>query len=418
MSYLLEQSKENDVINKENEQKIENLAQENKYYKEEYEKLEESLNELEKNFEISIKDAIIKQETIDNLENINSQLSLTCKTLEENIEKYIENEKYLRKEIKELFKRVGQRKSEKDSGSLSSNSETIIHNDESLIKDQRISLKSLPIDEEENTNAGLIFDTLEAEQNNSNLFESITTESYLQSHVPTETISQIENLAFLRECMKKKYGVLYENDTLLISISLTVEENTGKGEITFENKSKFNLTMIRTKLYANPLDGLLISINTEFTEFLLKDNAMPIYLVFQCMSIFQVFPYLKASYFLEGKKYRIINVLPIAYTLFCKKPNIDFIKEWDNIEEFRETVSKTDIDNIKKVTRNLLFNRNFDYSYIEGNGVIIATRSPIGLVLAVIMHRDSQIFIQVKSSDQNLRDLLNSLIITQLLPGH
>ena len=327
---ILERYKETENYNKKNEEELYKLMQVNDSYKEKCENLEELLKETENKLNLALKDATEKQEIIENLGIANTALCNSCKNLELEVEKYIESEKYLRKEIKELFKRVEKRKPERDNSSISSNSELTLQNNESSIKDQRISLiplMPLSIDDKENSNSAEIFDSLETDQNShTSLFETCH-EGYSQSHIRTETLSHIENLSFLRECMKKRHGVIFEDEKLVISISLSVEENSGKGKLSFQNKSQFDLQRIKTKLFADPLNGLSIAISSEFIESLPRGNTVYKHLIFECLSIFQAFPYLKISYFIEESKYENIIVLPIAYTLFCKKSNIDFIME-------------------------------------------------------------------------------------------
>lgn len=403
-----------DKLSAESKEKTHKLTSENSLLKEQNKLLCDNLANFEEKVEKLKQEAVAKKETIENLENTNALLTSACKNLEYEVEKYAESEEFLKKEIKDLFKKVEKRKPEKDSGSLSSNSEVQINNDESPTKDGRISLIG-KLEEIKYDTGPFGFETFTEPITEEKVFEDINPEGFLPSRAPTNMFNQIDNVKYYKECMKKRQGVLFDSEYLKGTIFIEVHETHGNAEIVFENKTDNEMTNFKTKVYADPADGLRISISEEKTEVLSKESPVCRILAFDCNEFFQVFPLLRVTFVHEGSKNQCVFLLPIAYTLFCVKPNIDFIKEWDGVEECRETVSKTSIESIKKIARSLLFNKNVEYSYIEGNGVILASESPIGLVLAVVILKDTQVFIQVKSKESKVRDLISSMIVTQVL---
>ena len=398
--------------------KMDKLVEENYLYESRILGVENSLKEANEHLARAMIEINLKNEAIEKLEGSNSALSANCKLLQQDVEKYVESEKYLQKEIKELFKRIGKRKPGRESSSISSNSETLTHNDESPTKDPKIGLVVKPGEDRANSNSILHHsDSMETEVScQMSLIDFSNSHSFIPARVPTGKFSRADNIWFFRECMKRKHGLLFEDTKLKIWIILEGNSDIGKAEISIENKTPRDLHNVKTKIFADPLEGLSLAISQEHCEVLAKEGVLRLQIIFQCFGIFQVFPLFKISYLQENEeKSRNILLLPIAYTLFCKKPSISFIKEWDEIDECRETLGDADFDSIKQVSRHLLFNKNFEYSYTEGNGVIIATESPIGLVLALVMLKDTKLSIQVKSKDSILRELIHSLIVAQLL---
>lgn len=413
LEFMIETLSENErKITEELTEKIEKLTIENVEYRNKSETLTESLRESEKKLEICIENLRVKSEKVESLETSNSALMNSCKSLELEVEKYTESEKYLRKEIKELFKRIGKRRPKRESSSISSNSELIHAN--SPTKDFKVMLMDQPIQDKETSNS-MIFDSLETEQTmRQETPEMINENDFIPARTSKERFSYVDNIVFFRDCMRKKRGVLYEDPVVKVWISTKVTENSGKIELSIENKSQSQLANMKTKLFSDPLERISLAISKEAAEVLEKEARTYRQILFQCMDLFQVFPMLQLTYTIEGEKHCNILLLPIAYTLFCNKPKIDFVKEWESIDEYRETLGNTSLENIKSIAKNLLFNKNFEYSYTEGNGVIIATGSPIGLVLALVVLKEGKVSIQVKATDVLLRDVIHSLIVAQL----
>ena len=392
------------------------FSQETQKIQEENKLLNEKIKELESKLNDSLKDSIQKQEKIENLEGLNNSLTSTCKTLSQDVEKYLESEKFLKKEIKELFRKIEKKKPDKDSSSISSNSEIITHNDDSPSKEFKVALVTTIEEDKANLNVTIYEDSLETENNyHISVKETNSLDCYYNSRMPSDEFNKIDNVSYFTECMKRNHGLLFENGNIKVSFSVEVTGCSGKADVLIENKSGFDFYLLKTKIYGSPLDGLSISINEELCEKLENNSTIQRILVFNCSNLYENLPYLVVNYKIEEEIFQSVLLLPVAYTLFCKKPSIDFVKEWDSIEKYRETVSKTHFDSVKKLARSIIFNKNFDCSYIEGNGVIIATESPIGLVLAVVVLKEFQVSIQVKSYDDKLRDLISSLIVTQVL---
>ena len=392
------------------------FSQETQKIQEENKLLNEKIKELESKLNDSLKDSIQKQEKIENLEGLNNSLTSTCKTLSQDVEKYLESEKFLKKEIKELFRKIEKKKPDKDSSSISSNSEIITHNDDSPSKEFKVALVTTIEEDKANLNVTIYEDSLETENNyHISVKETNSLDCYYHSRMPSDEFNKIDNVSYFTECMKRNHGLLFENGNIKVSFSVEVTGCSGKADVLIENKSGFDFYLLKTKIYGSPLDGLSISINEELCEKLENNSTIQRILVFNCSNLYENLPYLVVNYKIEEEIFQSVLLLPVAYTLFFKKPSIDFVKEWDSIEKYRETVSKTHFDSVKKLARSIIFNKNFDCSYIEGNGVIIATESPIGLVLAVVVLKEFQVSIQVKSYDDKLRDLISSLIVTQVL---
>jgi hypothetical protein len=132
--------------------------------------------------------------------------------------------------------------------------------------------------------------------------------------------------------------------------------------------------------------------------------------------VFKGFPLLKLCYSLQSQKQEALLSLPVSYTLFCTKEKIDFVEEWEAIDETRDFSSITSFNSIKKLARRILLSRNFEYAYIEGNGVIIGSKSSEGVVLAICLLQNSTVSVSVKSKNTKLRDLVHSLLKLLLEP--
>lgn len=122
---------------KKTEKKIYYLEQANNELREQNKRLTENIKELEINLDKITQESVAKQEKIEALELNNLNLVSSCKSLEKDVEAYIQSEKYLKKEIKKLFKKIHKKKPEKDSSFGDTNSEIVARNDESLTKEDK-----------------------------------------------------------------------------------------------------------------------------------------------------------------------------------------------------------------------------------------------------------------------------------------
>ena len=246
--------------------------------------------------------------------------------------------------------------------------------------------------------------------------ELLKSDEFVNAHEPTDKLTHLDNLENFKDLIKKRHGLLYESPLLKISCTIHISGYRGFAKIAIENLSDHQLSNIKTKLYSDSTDGISLAINSERSDSLEPGQSITKTVIFECRSTFQVFPLLKLSFILGLEKKSLGLLLPISYTLFCEKGEIDLIKQWDSIDECIETIVTTEFSSIRKLAKTLLFSKNFSYSYIEGNGTIIASKSPAGIVLAVVTLKDSQANIQVKCKNLKVRDLISSMIVTQILP--
>lgn len=401
-------------MTQDNSEKLVMVNNENLVLKEINKNSNEKIKELESKICKHEEEIAKLRQVNENLELNNANLVSNCKSLEEEVEKFAENEKFLKKEIKELFKKINKPKNERDS---SSNSETLMHNEESPTKNLRFSLISRPEDELFNTGPLSCEDIQSEMTEDEHSMESVKFDGFINAHEPTDKLTHIDNFENFKDLIKKRSGVLYECPLLKITYMSRVSGFQGRAKLLIENTSGQMLSSLKTKLYSDPRDGILIKIDSEKFESLPNSETLTKTIIFECRSIFQTFPLMKLSYILGMEKKTISLLIPISYTLFCEKGEIDLITEWESIEECIETIVKTDFSSVKKLAKSLLFSKNFNYSYIEGNGTIIASKSPVGIVLAVVTLKDSQANIQVKCKNLKVRDLISSMIVTQILPS-
>lgn len=419
------------------------LASSHFHFSQENTNLEAKIQTLEST--ISIQDTTIEALSSENTYlksqnealEISSELSSTkCKELEEQVQLLTQCEKLLKKDLKDLQKQLLRLKHPASPMTLSTHllpSSLITNTEESA------SVFDDPneINNAESTQNLENLENIEKIQNSpskSQLFSVInqvepdsktdqldlpsptpTLTGFISAREPTSKLTQIDNIDNFKDLILKKHGVLFENLLLKVSSSMQVSGFEGKLKISFKSKSGQALANFKTKLYFDPTDEMYLGIDSEGPESLLNQVHRSIF--FRCKGIFQVFPLMKLSFVYEGEKTSIVLLLPISYTLFFHKAEVDLIQEWENIDECIETVVKCEQDSIRKVAKSLVFGRNFQYSYIEGNGVILAGNSPVGIVLAVVSLSDHLANIQVKCADCTLRDLISSMIITQLMPS-
>jgi hypothetical protein len=393
-------------------------------YKKNIRKLEEELEKITQNHQ----NCLI---LIEKLEKEKNFLDNNCKQLEQETEKLQETERNMKKDLKDLNKQLNKLKQTSKSSPASPRKSRILQNEEFLkLTDSNENLEEISVPEDSPSKIRMFSiisqedqslipcqeDPLPESQAENLSFDSLTSEGFSLAHEPTNKLTHIDNIENFKEVIRKKHGVLYENLLIQVTSSMQVSDFQGKLRINLKNMTDQNLNQVKTKLFFDPNDQMFLAINSEGPETISQGQILEKSVIFKCKGIFQVFPLMKITFFYENEKNTIVLLLPISYTLFFLKSQIDLIKEWENIEECVETVVKCEHESIKKLAKSLVFSRNFQYSYIEGNGVILAGNSPVGVVLAVVSLAEQQASIQVKCLDLKVRDLISSMIITQVAP--
>ena len=382
-------------------EKLEKFVLESKDSRENHQSLEDTVKELqEKNdllqSEIKDKDAMFRK-----IEESNKTLQDVCKSLEEQLEKSQNYQKILKKEIKELHLKLNKVKPVND------NSPSTFENLEDITKSLRFSIIQ-PLE--------VVMLTEEAESplgSDDNLNE-ITPGGFISSRKLPESVPVVANIKNFLYLIRKRQGLLYEDDVLELTCCLTISAPQGYCKLQIKNKSLFEILGLKTKLFSDQIENLVIKIDSVSSETLAPLAQTQRILKFDCKSVFDQVPLLSVSYVVDEHKHKYFLNLPIVYTLLCSQSLMNLTDEWEAIEDFTESNVKTRLSSVKKVLRNLNFSRNFSSAYIEGNGVIVASESPVGPVLAVCILKNSNLAVYVKAKNLKLRNLINSMIIDQV----
>ena len=364
--------------------------------------LSETVGELEAKIDQLELEIQGKNQLIENIEQSKLAVIQNCKYLEEELEEKVVNESLLLKKIKILEMKFGV---QEKVGPI----EVVNNIEESPKMPIRVSL--LPDFEPFNIDPTICEESFEFAINKN--FDRPNNESLIKARIST-ALPHIDNLSFLKELIKKRRGTLYRNSLIKISSSLKINNFQGSLNLVIENLSENEILKFRTKLFSDPENGLNLRICSEKNEKIESKEKIIKEILFECDDVFTDFPWLKVSFWCNENKNEVFLLIPVGYPLFFEKRSIDFVGEWEGIEEYTETVLKTDKVDIKKIARSINLFRNFEYSYIEGGGVILGTTTPKGILLSVIILKDSNLNIQVKCSNTALRGLFNNMILMQI----
>jgi hypothetical protein len=365
--------------------------------------LEASIKNLEIRLKNLKKDLETKQSVFEKFEVSNKTLESVCKSLENQLESSRQSEKMLKKELKEL-------KELKDLKDLKTQENCLF----SQCEDRPA--KSIRFSLIEAIEPLASVEEIESPFSEGEDFKLMTAGGFISARKPLPETPSISNLKNLKILMKKRQGLLYENPSIQVSFFVKTLKNQGICKVLIKNKTTHILKNLKTKLFSDPSNGLTIRINSEIQEFLESNSEILKVLKFEVNSVFKGFPLLKLCYSLQSQKQEALLSLPVSYTLFCTKEKIDFVEEWEAIDETRDFSSITSFNSIKKLARRILLSRNFEYAYIEGNGVIIGSKSSEGVVLAICLLQNSTVSVSVKSKNTKLRDLVHSLLKLLLEP--
>ena len=404
--------------------------------------LESSVSNLDKTIESLLNENNNLKTHNESLELSNELSAAKSKELEDQVKSLTQSEKVLKKDLKDLQKQLTKLKqagSPKPLQALQAlqglqgrliPSPLITKTEESIFDDLNEvenpeTMRNLPnVESIENSQSkSKLFSVIHEEDPEAKADQldlpspTPTLTGFISAREPTSKLTQIDNIENFKDLILKKHGVLFENLLIKVSSSMQVSGFEGKLKISFKSKAGQALANFKTKLYFDPTDEMYLGIDAEGPASLSSQVPVHRSVFFRCKGIFQVFPLMKLSFVYEGEKTSIVLLLPISYTLFFHKAEVDLIQEWENIDECIETVVSCEQDSIRKVAKSLVFGRNFQYSYIEGNGVILAGNSPVGIVLAVVSLSEHFANVQVKCADCTLRDLISGMIITQLIPS-
>lgn len=382
-------------------EKLEKIVLESKDSKENHRNLEDTVKELEEKNYLLQKEVLDKDVMFRKIEESNKTLEDVCKSLEEQLEKSQNYQKSLKKEIKEMQIKFSKGQPGNE------NSPNPFENLEDITKSLRFSIIQ-PLE------AIIMTEEAESPMDSDDNLNEITPGGFISSRKLPENVPVISNNKNFLYLIRKRQGLLYEDDLLEITCFLTISAPQGYCKLQIKNKSSIEISNVKTKLFSDQIENLVIKIDSVSSENLAPLAQTQRILKFDCKSVFDQVPLLSLSYLADDQKHKNFLNLPIVYTLFCSQSLMNLTDEWEAIEDFTESNVKTHLNSVKKVHRNLNLSRNFSLAYIEGNGVIVAGESPVGPVLAVCILKDSNLAIYVKAKNLRLRKLINSMIIDQV----